>query len=536
MQAGGVYVPLGSSQPAKRLAVILEDLRPAVVVTERRLVSLLDGQHIPVVTVDAVDGRPVGDPADLPAGDPGRLAYMIYTSGSTGRPKAVMVPHAAYTHHCRTIAGVNRLTAQDRSVLLSALTFDLAMEQLGAILLIGGAVVISDVRFWTPEELPDRIHAEGVTHVLLTPAYYREFMAGVRHRDPRLAHLRVIHVGGEVVTYDDARRWFDAGLSGRFLCAYGPTETTIVALTHELSAAEAASVSPQATLPIGRPVPGTRAYVLDETLRPVPVGVVGELCIGGARVSLGYLHRPRLTADRFVPDPFGGLAGERLYRTGDFVRFRRDGIIEFVGRIDNQVKLRGFRIELAEIEAALASHPGVRAAVVEVRELTPGDRRLVGYVVPRPGSAVAPPELRHHLESRVPEYMVPGVWSVLDELPLTPNKKVDRRALPTPDIGADVAHEGRAPGTEVEEAIAEAWADVLRVPAVAVDRDFFELGGHSLLVTRLLVRLENLFALRIPLRVLFEATTVTAQAAALEQLAEQYAAADRRGGQPIGEK
>ncbi|WFE36500.1 non-ribosomal peptide synthetase [Micromonospora sp. WMMD975] len=522
LRAGGVYVPLGTGQPPERLAVLLRDLRPAAVVAGKRVADRIDVDGTPVVVVGetgSAEDAASGDlPGDLPAGDPDRLAYMIYTSGSTGRPKAVMVPHASYTHHCRMIAEVSELRDTDRAVLLSALTFDLAMEQLGAILLVGGTVVISDAQFWAPSELPDRFAAAGITHVLLTPAYYREVMAGVRHRDPRLSRLRLVHVGGEVVTHEDARLWHAAQLPGRFVCAYGPTEATIVSLTHPVSAAE---VTPGRTpLPIGRPVPGTRAYVLDDDLRPVPTGFVGELCLGGERVSRGYHDRPRLTADRFVPDPFGELPGQRLYRTGDHVRQAADGTVEFVGRVDGQVKLRGLRIELGEIEAALATHPEVRAAAAAVHG-DDGDRRLVAYVVPHAGATPSPALLRRHLADRVPDYMLPGAWVTLDRLPLNASKKVDRAALPPPSA-ADVDDSAAevAPRTEVEQAIAGAWAQVLGLPSVGVEHDFFAVGGHSLLATRLLARLRDLFGLEIPLRALFEATTVSAQAAMLERLAE----------------
>nr|WP_062333252.1 non-ribosomal peptide synthetase [Herbidospora sakaeratensis] len=520
LRAGGVYVPLGTGQPAERLALILADLGPAVLLTEERLRGRLGEPGVPVVTADDPGAAvPVGPP--LPPGDPERLAYMIYTSGSTGRPKAVMVSHRAYTHHCRVIARLHRIGAGDRGVLLSALTFDLAMEQLAAVLLAGGTLAISDAeRFWAPSEAPDRLAENGVSFVFFTPAYHREVMDG----DPPLDGLRMLQVGGEAVTYDDAKRWFGPGREGEFVNSYGPTETTIVCLTHSVTPEEAAAAPPGSGVPIGRPVPGTRAYVLDERLNPVPPGVVGELCIGGPRLSRGYFRRPGLTADRYVPDPYGPAPGDRLYRTGDQVRHRADGVIEYVGRVDAQVKLRGLRIELGEIEAALAGHPDVQAAAVTVAEVAPGDRRLVAYVVPRPGAAGRPGDLAAHLRERVPDYMVPGLWTTLAELPLNSSKKVDRRALPAPDLATFTAHGGgTAPRNPVEQAIAESWAEVLGVPSVGVDQDFFHVGGHSLLATRLLVRLRDLFGLDIPLRTLFEATTVSAQATALEKLADASA-------------
>ncbi|WP_327000780.1 amino acid adenylation domain-containing protein [Dactylosporangium sp. NBC_01737] len=517
-KAGGVYVPLGTGQPPERLAGMLADLEPALLVTHERLRGDLAGVAVPVLAVDD-PAPPAARATDLPGSVPDQLAYMIYTSGSTGRPKAAMVTHRAYTHHCRVTAGMYGLGPHDRAVLLSSLTFDLAMEQLGVVLLAGGSLAISDARFWAPSEVPDRLAAAGVTHVLFTPAYYRQVMDGVRPGDPRLAGLRMLHVGADQVTHGDARRWYAADLPGSFTSAYGPTEATVVALTHPVDPADLGAAD-GAGLPIGRPVPGTRAYVLDEHLQPVPVGVAGELCLGGVRLARGYLRRARLTADRFVPDPFGGRPGDRLYRTGDQVRLRADGLFEFLGRLDTQVKVRGFRIELGEIEAAIGSHPAVAEAAVAVRDLTPGDPRLVGYVVPRPGGTIAFGDLREHVRARVPDYMVPTAWLALDGLPLTASKKVDRRALPTPGPG-DVLRqrEHTGPRDEVEAAIAAVWAEVLGVSTVDVTEDFFDLGGHSLLATRLLTRLDDLFGLRVPLRLLFEATTVATQATALARLA-----------------
>ncbi|MBB6421373.1 non-ribosomal peptide synthetase [Streptomyces sp. AK010] len=523
LRSGGVYVPLGADQPAVRRAAMLADLRPSAVVTEPRLVPGLDAGRAAVLTVAPRDDAPGAGPGQerpLPPTDPDRLAYMIYTSGSTGRPKAVMVPHGAYLHHCRVAGPVNGLAAGDRGVLLSAPTFDLAMEQMGVPLITGGTVLISDVRFWPPAEVPDRFAAAQVRQVLFTPAYFREVMDHVGPGDRRLDALRAVFVGGEIVTYRDAQRWYEAGLPGRFVCAYGPTETTIVCMTHPVSPDELREAPPDRPVPIGRPVPGTRTYVLDEGGDLAPVGVTGELCVAGPRVSRGYLRRPGLTADRFVPDPFGP-PGSRMYRTGDYARYRADGAIEFVGRIDAQVKLRGFRIELGEIEAAVATHPRVRAAAVTAHESERGEKQLVCYVVPRAGATVQPAALREHLRDRVPDYMVPAVWMTLDELPLNSNKKVDRRRLPAPTTEAVL--EGAAAAAdftgEVEEAIAEVWTEVLGVAPPSRETGFFELGGHSLALTRLLTRLEDLFDMTIPLRVLFDATSVGAQAAALEELA-----------------
>ncbi|MEV4013019.1 amino acid adenylation domain-containing protein [Nonomuraea angiospora] len=527
LRAGGVYAPLDPAQPAERLALLLDGLAPAAVVTTSHLLDGLGPIPAPVLTVDD-DESPDESPREgprFPVADPEQLAYLIYTSGSTGRPKAVMVPHRAYTHHCRVIAGAYDIRAGDRVLLLAALTFDVAMDQIAATLLAGATVVIGEPRFWTPAELPDRLGERRVTHMEITPAYYREMMTGVRPGDPRLTGLRLMNVGSDVITHDDARRWTETGLPGRFLCTYGPTEATITSVVHPVTGHDPGA--PDAVLPIGRPVPGTRCYVLDAAMNPVPIGVPGELYLGGARLSRGYLGRPRMTADRFVPDPFGGVPGDRLYRTGDLVRYRPDGVIDFLGRIDDQVKVRGFRIELGEIEAALAEHPGVRACAVTARPVSTGERRLVGYVVPREGVSCTAAVLRAHLSDRLPGYMVPGLWVTLDELPLTASKKVDRRTLPAPGPGlAESGRERVAPRNEIEAAIAEVWSGVLGASGVGVHDDFFEIGGHSLLATRVMTRLEDLFGIELPLRVLFEATTVAAQATALERIAETEAESD----------
>jgi acyl-CoA synthetase (AMP-forming)/AMP-acid ligase II/acyl carrier protein len=314
-----------------------------------------------------------------------------------------------------------------------------------------------------------------------------------------------MNVGSDIVTVDDARSWLATGLPGRFLCNYGPTEATVTCVLHPVPADPAGRG--QAALPIGRPVPGTRAYVLDGDGELAPVGVPGELHLAGVRLARGYHGRPGLTAEKFVPDPFGDRPGARLYRTGDLVRYLADGTIEFLGRIDQQVKLRGFRIELGEIEAVLARHAEVRAVAVAVREVLPGDRRLVAYVVPLGEEPIDSAELRAYAAERLPDYMIPSHWVPLAELPLTASKKVDRKALPAPQA-EDAARPYTPPRDATEQIIAEVWAELLGVERVSVHDDVFLLGAHSLLVTRVLARLCTVFGVAIPLRRLFEATTV----------------------------
>lgn len=520
LQAGGIYVPLDPDQPAERLNLMLDDLSPAAIVTERRFLDRVRELDAPVVAVDIVADVP---PMDLPPEDPDRLAYMIYTSGSTGSPKAAMVGHGAFAHHCRVASEVFGTGPADRVLFFAPLTFDPSVEQMIAPLLVGGTVVVSEPGITAPAAFADRIAEYGVTQVAIAPAYYREVVGTLQPHDPRLASLRLMIVAGDVVTRDDARRWLAIGAAAEFVCLYGHTETTIFGTTYRATAAEVSDGPGETALPIGRPIPHTRVYVLDEAMNPVPVGVTGEVYFGGDRLGRGYRHRASLTASRFVPDPFGDEPGARLYRSGDRARYRKDGLIEFLGRVDNQVKIRGFRVELGEIEAALTRHPEVHEAAAAVHRLQTGERRLVGYVVPL-GAAPSIAALRDHLRERLPEHMVPATFVTLPALPKFTSQKINRKALPVPGPDEFGEDEFVAPRDEIEEAIAQEWAEVLGLPRVSVLGTFFDLGGHSLLATRLMTRLQRRFGLEIPLRTLFEATTVAAQATALEELAEAEAA------------
>ncbi|MGA5039809.1 amino acid adenylation domain-containing protein [Streptomyces capoamus] len=526
LKAGGVYVPIDPEHPAERLAFMLDDLDAGAVLSTGRFAERLSAvARGRLVLVDAeaerIAARPHGNPP--PQAAPDQLAYMIYTSGSTGQPKGVLIQHGSYAHHCRVIADAYGIEPGDRVVLLSALTFDVAMDQTAATLLAGATVVVADPLFWSPAELPARVAEHGITVMEITPAYYREVMQHVRPGDERLSGLKLMNVGSDVVTVDDALAWTATGLPGRFLCNYGPTEATVTCVLHPVPAAPPGRG--EAALPIGRPVPGTRAYVLDGTGDPVPAGVPGELHLAGVRLARGYHRRPGLTAEKFVPDPFGDVPGGRLYRTGDLVRYLADGTIEFLGRIDQQVKLRGFRIELGEIEAVLAQHPGLRQVAVVARDVRPGDRRLVAYLVPRGSGGPDVAELREWAGERLPSYMVPSLWTTLPELPLTTSKKVDRKALPEPALDAELLERVyEAPRNPTEEIVAEVWADILGIERIGVHEDVFVLGAHSLLATRVLARLVAVFDVELPLRRLFEATTVAALSqVVLEALEAQIA-------------
>ncbi|GAA4671107.1 non-ribosomal peptide synthetase [Phytohabitans rumicis] len=521
LKAGGVYTPVDPTQPAERRDYMIADSGARVVVTTGEFAATFDGPYT-VVAVD--DEAGAGDEAgvDLPTvTDPRNLAYLIYTSGSTGRPKAVMIEHRSYAHHCRVIADAYRITPRDRVVLLSALTFDVAMDQIAATLLAGATIVVGDPVFWAPADLPARLAEHQVTIMEITPAYYREML---EYDVSGLDRLALMNVGSDVVTASDAQRWAATGLPGRFLCNYGPTEATVTCFLHPVDASSPERSEPAtAVLPIGRPVAGTRAYVLDPDLRPVPIGVPGELCLGGVRLARGYHGRPELTARQFVPDPLSEEPGARLYRTGDLVRYRPDGAVEFLGRIDQQVKIRGLRMEIGEIEAALARHPSVQAVAVVAAEVTPGDKGLAAYLVLREGPGPNPVELREHLRGLLPENMIPSWWTFLADLPKTSSQKVDRKALPAPRPGTGRAL--RAPETAAEEIVADIWREVLGLSEVSVDDDFFAVGGHSLLATRVLARLRRAFAVEFPLRQLFESRTVAQLAEAVTDAVEADVAA-----------
>jgi acyl-coenzyme A synthetase/AMP-(fatty) acid ligase/aryl carrier-like protein len=386
------------------------------------------------------------------------------------------------------------------------ISFDASTLEIWGPLLNGGRLVIAPAGRLSLEELVQIIRERGVTTLWLTAALFHQIV------DSHLEALRGVKqllAGGEALSVPHVRRFLGGIGAHRLINGYGPTENTTFSCCHVMTA----DTRIGHTVPIGRPIANSTAYVLDGQRQPVPVGVYGELYVGGAGLSRGYLNQLELTAEKFVPDPFN--AGQRLYRTGDLVRYTAEGLIEFQGRIDTQVKVRGYRIELGEIEAALASHAAIKEAVVLAREDTPGDKRLVGYVVAS-GEAPTAIELKEHLASQLPHYMVPAAFVTLDQLPLTPNGKVDRKALPAPERSGLEA-EYVAPRTPTEETLAQIWADVLKLERVGIHDNFFELGGHSLLAVTLIERMRRA-GLKGDVRALLTTPTVAGFAAATEQI------------------
>ena len=508
LKAGAAYVPLDPAFPRDRIAFMIEDAAMAVVLTQASLRDALPAAVAHAVLLD----DPAAPWAALPARAPqtgahaGSLAYVIYTSGSTGRPKGVQLEHGGVVNFLRSMHREPGIGPADRLVSVTTLSFDICGLELFGPLTAGGTVVIaSRATALDGQRLAALLDDERATVLQATPATWRLLLDSGWTGVKAPAGLKML-CGGEALPRELAERLLQ--LPGELWNLYGPTETTIWStLTRVRDVAR--------PIAIGRPIAATSVHVLEPSGLPAPVGVAGELCIGGAGVARGYLNRPELTAEKFVTLALPDGSTERVYRTGDLVRLRADGQLEFVGRRDQQVKLRGFRIELEEIEAVLATHPGVRHGVTAVREDTPGDQRLVAYVVAAEGAAFAADAARTTLRARLPEYMVPNHFVVLDALPLTPNGKVDRRALPAPAAAETPAPVDDTLMSPAEQRVAAAWRDLLGRPRVGLHDNFFDLGGHSLLLVKLQVRLQRDFGVELPLVELFQRTTVQAQAARL---------------------
>ena len=529
LEAGAAYLPLDPDHPAERLEYMLADANPACVLTDSGAPGVLLAAGTPAVLLDdpgiaaelaARPGESLGDEGRRGPLLPQHPAYVIYTSGSTGRPKGVVVTHESVSNYLAWAVQLFPCPPGSTSLTLSSFAFDLAVSALYPVLVQGGTVrVVSQDEARDPDRLAGRLSGPGAAAVVkVTPSHLAELIGGVRAAGAAWAVGTTV-VGGEGFPTAMLAQLAALRAPGtRVVNHYGPTEATVGCVVFDGCAQDPAQDGPddgeRSLVPIGRPVWNTRVFVLDEWLRPVPPGVAGELYVSGVQLARGYLGRPGLTAGRFVACPFG-VAGERMYRTGDLVRWSRSGELEFLGRSDDQVKLRGFRIELGEIEAVLgALEPVARAAIV-VREDRPGDRRLVGYVVPVPGTAADPVALRSAVARALPDYMVPSAVVVLDALPVTVNGKLDRRALPAPDFSPTLG--GREPSTLPERQLCGLFADVLGADRVGVDDSFFDLGGHSLLVTRLISRAGPVLGQRLEIRDVFDHPTPARLAALLAE-------------------
>ncbi|MEW1896263.1 non-ribosomal peptide synthase/polyketide synthase [Streptomyces albidoflavus] len=523
LKAGGAYVPLDATHPAERLAYVLSDSGAALVVTRDALAARLPGGEVPVLSLDAEAGPIAARPARMPESGvtPRDLAYVIYTSGSTGRPKGVQVEHVSVVHGAASWDAGYGLTAEPgqeplRQLNVASFSFDVFVSDLVHALCHGGTLVIAPAdTVADPARLLDLLAEARITHLDTVPALLTAVAEEAERRGTHLPELRVLAGGADLWRSDDCRRLLArTAPSTTVVNGYGVTEATVESCVQPV---RPDTLPDTPGVPIGHPHPGVRMYLLDAALRPVPVGVTGDLYIGGPGVGRGYRNRPGLTALRFVADPFGTEPGARLYLTGDRARYLPDGGVEFGGRADQQVKVRGFRVEPGEIETALSSHPAVAAAVVAPGRDARGDTRLVGYAVPRPGHTFDPAALRAHLKSLVPAYMVPAVLVELDALPLNSNGKVDRRALPEPDPAERGGTAYVAPRTPGEEALAGIWQEVLGREGVGAEDDFFDLGGSSVQLLQVTSRVRAAFGVALTVRDFYDAPTVAGLTAAVEE-------------------
>jgi amino acid adenylation domain-containing protein len=529
LKAGGAYVPLDPAYPADRLRYMLEDSAPAALVTQSTLAGDFADLNIPVVELDALVPAWAQEPETNPSSEgltPDHLAYVIYTSGSTGRPKGVMVGHRSLVNHTAWQAEAFGIGARDTVLQRTSISFDASVWELWTPLATGARMLLlSSDAMKDPVSIGRVMAEEGVTIAQFVPLLLQAVLGAL----PPGTSLpcRTLFCGGEPLSAALVEEARAAGV-GEVVNLYGPTEATIDSTSHVCGLDGRAPA-------IGRPIANARMYVLDARGAPAPVGVAAELYVGGAGLARGYLGRAALTAERFVPDPFASEPGARLYRTGDRVRWSARGELEFLGRVDEQVKVRGFRIEPGEIESALRRGEGVTDCVVVAREDVPGEKRLVAYVVGDVDAAV----LREHLRRELPEYMVPSAFVVLDALPLTPNGKLDRKALPAPEYAAD-ADRYVAPRTPVEEVLAEIWTEVLRRDRVGVHENFFDLGGHSLLIIRLLAKIQTTFEVELSIRTVYSVPTLEAMAGEIERkiyedvaAMPEYAAEDLAESNPV---
>jgi amino acid adenylation domain-containing protein len=517
-KSGAAYVGVDPRHPGDVIHFILDNSEACLLITQERLHEALPPLNLPVIYVDTVDEAIASQPqtnlnVDLSASN---LACLIYTSGSTGKPKGVMLEHGSITDYLQTAIQIFDITANDRALQFASVRLDTHIEDMYPALLAGGASVLrNDEMLVSPKEFLKRCREQDVTVLALPTTYWHELTTDVPAFQ-RVSSLRLIFFGGDKAMPDRVRAFVE-GTGGRvrLMDTYGPAEATVTATMGELDPHHLTE-----EIGIGRPLANTELYVFDKHLQPVPIGVTGELLIGGSRLARGYWKRPDVTAAQFIPHPFPRTPGERLYRTGDMVRYHADGNIEFLGRIDFQVKIRGFRVETGEVEAALCIHDLVRDAVVVAREERPGEKRLVAYIVPAKAAGGAEQtviqELKSHLKKRLPDYMMPSFFVLLDALPLTPSGKVDRRALPAPEKYDSESYV--PPRTPTEELLAAIWAMVLGMESVGVEDNFFDLGGHSLLATRLVSRIREAFAVELPLRALFEYPNVATLATQIEEL------------------
>jgi amino acid adenylation domain-containing protein len=514
LKAGGAYVPLDPSYPQERLNFMLEDAQVSVLLTQENLLKHFEGFSNIIISIDQDWESITQEKEDNLKSDlnSDNLAYVIYTSGSTGKPKGVAVPHKAVN---RLVCNSNyiKLSPSDKIAQASNASFDAATFEIWGALLNGAQLVgISKDITLSPHEFTLQLREKGINVLFLTTALFQQI---ARNVPQAFTTLKYLLFGGETVDTRWIKKIIKHGAPKHLIHVYGPTENTTFSSYYLVQDLPESAIS----IPIGRPITNTQIYLLDANLEPAPIGVVGELYIGGDGLAREYLNRPKLTAECFITIPETGFIPKvRLYKTGDLARYLPDGNIEFLGRIDQQVKIRGFRIELGEIETVLSQHPAVQQTVVIVTEDIPGDKQLVAYIVPHQEQISTSIDLRQFLKAKLPEYMVPTAYVLLESLPLSPNGKLNRHALPAPDTLTFNQQDYVAPRTEIEDLLVEIWAKILGKEQVGIHDNFFELGGHSLLATQLVSRIRDTLKIDVPVRNLFEAPTVEQLARYIETM------------------
>ncbi|RUS95287.1 hypothetical protein DSM106972_090630 [Dulcicalothrix desertica PCC 7102] len=519
LKAGGAYIPYDPQLPKERLAYMLSDSQVPILLTQQKLVKELPDYQGRIVCLDTEwEAIATESQENLSSSvNPENLAYAIYTSGSTGQPKGVLITHQSLVHYALDIIKQFNLQQSDRFLQFAAIGFDVVVEEIFPTWLSGATVVLPESsEIISYADFLQLIEQQKLTVFELPTAYWNQWVYELsRLQKSPPACVRLVIIGGEKVSPERLADWQKFCIP--LIHVYGLTETTVTSTLYHI--AGGTEIQPVwSELPIGRPIANTQIYILDSNLQLTCVGVPGEVYIGGMGLGRGYLNRSDLTAERFIPNPFSNVTGERLYKTGDLARYLPCGNLQFLGRLDEQVKIRGFRIELGEIEAVLSQHPSVQQSIVLAREDVPGNKRLVAYIVPKKYPNNFHQTLRDNLKQKLPEYMVPSAFVLLDSLPLTPNGKVNRRALPAPDqTRLELAETYVAPRSEIEQTIATVWQEILQLKKVGIHDNFFNLGGHSLIATQIVSRLSDVFQVNIPLRSLFEFPTVAGLSIAVVQ-------------------
>lgn len=523
LKAGGAYIPLDPAYPQDRLSHMLDDSQVSVLLTTENLLNQLPENKAQEICLDRDwDNLIARESQKAPLSDvkSNNLAYIIYTSGSTGKSKGVMIEHNSLVNFTQTAIREYGINNQDRILQFASISFDVAVEEMYPCLTCGATLILRTDDFLTSGSgMLQKCYQWQLTVLDLPTAYWHQLASDLAMGEWEIPpSLRLVIIGGEAVIPEKVRTWqtsFKDNQYPELINTYGPTEATVVVTKCKLSESiDEATGLPEMT--IGRPFDNVKIYILDSCLNPVLIGVPGELHIGGVSLARGYLNRPELTAEKFIPDPFN--SGMRMYKSGDLARFLPDGNIDFLGRIDHQVKIRGFRIELGEIETVLNQHPAVKEAIVIPQEYEAGDKRLIAYIVPRNAQSPASKELKDFLKSRLPEYMVPSGFVILEALPLTPNDKVDRKALPKPDkTNLNLEEEYLSARNDVEQKLITLWEQAFRIQPIGIKDNFFSLGGNSLMATSMVAEIEKIFDKKLSQGIFFEASTIEDLAVILAQ-------------------